>query len=553
MQLPWRGRTQRPAGDPASPAPRPDGRVWDQVAPLRASVSERVPLTARAAEHSSDIGTRLRSTSVLVHRPRVLPSAGVPDVAGRMEGIATVSSPIVSVARAAADRLGDPAVAPPAQLPVLAQRTAPVRPQLEPPPVLVRLDPETASALVPARRVARTGAPRTVASEPLTFAAPDADEIEPQAALGRPQVATPAPRAAPVPAAVPGHTVVRRRLQPGAPRPVGLQPPLEQASVPARVEASPAAMPASAAVERVPERVASAMQHLHHADVREVPVIRGEAASRLAASMHARALTRGGEVFVPEQRGSLELAENRGLLAHELTHVLQQRRLGTDVPMEHTPAGRALEAQAAATEQLVRGGPGTAPAPADTSHPVAPPPPAGAGLDAVRAVQDELTASGFATRAADGSLVFAAAATAALQTGAPIQRAPDVPGAEPHPADAPSERDVAGQPAPVATPASAPSPQTPDAFVFPEPAPAPAAEGQAQDFGAVRRRHRGVDRRRARGRAGATGGNRSRSRPRGDGSQAVRPRRRAPAHRTESRPRASGTAHRFAMRLHHGR
>ncbi len=491
MRLPWRGRTHRPAADPP-PAPRRESRAWDHVAPLRASVSERAPLTARSAEHGTDIDMRLRSTSVLVHRPRVVPAAGVPDVAGRMEGIATVSSPIVSVAPAAPDPLGDRDVPAPAQLPAMAPRVAPVRPQLQPGPVLVRLDPYTASALAPARHVARARAARTVASEPLTFAAPDAEAIELQPALGRPHVAAPAPPAAPLPAAVPGHTVVRRRPQPGAPRPVGLQPPLEQPAVPARVEAAPPPPPAPAAVEQVPERVASAMQHLHHADVREVPVVRGEAAARLATSMHARALTRGGEVFVPAQRGSLETAENRGLLAHELTHVLQQRRLGTDVPMEHTPAGRALEAQAAATEQLVRGAPGTAPAPAVTPQQAAQQPPVGAGLDAVRAVQEELTASGFATRAPDGSLVFAAAATSPLQTGAPVQRAPDVPGAEPPPADAPADGDTAAQPGAVATPASAPAPQTPAAFVFREqtpaaggPAPGPAPSGVAAEASTV--------------------------------------------------------------------
>jgi|GEM_PF-6639774 len=468
MRFPWRGRAKRPDADPpAPPAPPASPRAWDQVAPLRASVSARPPLTARAVEHAADIGVRLRSTSVLVHAPRAATAPRVPDVGGTMAGIATASAATTTYPAASPDRPRDASLSP-AQLPDMTPRAVPVRPAPDPARMLLHLDPDTASTIAPMRRVSPIPARQNNTYEP--FAA--APQIEP---AGSPAVrAQPRPEPlgrpmSPLPIPVPGHTVVRRRPLPGEPRRVGLQAPLEPPPTPARMD-TPAPASAPAAVEQVPERVVSAMQQLHRADLREVPVVRGEAASRLAKAVHAKALTVSGEVFLPRERGSLDSPENRGLVAHELTHVLQQRRLGTDVPMEHTPAGRALEAQAAATERIVRGDPGSTAAPADEPRP--PIQKAGADLDAVRAVQDELTASGFATRAADGSLVFAAAAASSFQTGAPVQRAPDTPGAAPAPAGAPADVTATEQPVAGTSPTFSPWSAAPATFLVHEQGPA---------------------------------------------------------------------------------
>jgi hypothetical protein len=436
MRLPWRTRIERPVVAPAPLAVARPARSWDQVPPLRGSVSVTPPLVGGAGPHAAAIGNRLRSTSVLVHRPRVAAAPIVPEVSGTMSGISTVSSS--ATAEALADRQGTPTSLPEDSVmresPTTLPRAVPARVAVDAKPSLTAIDAATAATLMSVRRAPRHASPMPVAAETAEF------EDLPEAPQ-RPVV---------MPAAVPGRTVVRHRPQGGAPRPVGLQAPLEHVTAPAR-ETVPS-------LERVPERVAAAVQQAHGADVRHMHVVRGDAASKLAESMHARALTRAGEVFVPQERGSLDTPTNRGLVAHELTHVLQQRRLGTEVPLEHTPAGRALEEQAEATERSVRGDAGSTPPPSEPSPSSPSRQQSDSGLDTVRAVQDELTASGFATRAADGSLVFATPSTAGLQTGAAVQRAPDSPetGAAPGgtPAAGPSPSGVSRSPASGSAPPS---------------------------------------------------------------------------------------------------
>src|SRR4029077_11889480 len=211
------------------------------------------------------------------------------------------------------------------------------------------------------------------------------------------------------------HTVIRRRHGIATPRPLGLQAPLTSDAA-----GQPGPDPAAgrrdehAGREPAPRAVAATVGRVHRADVTDVQVRRDREAELLAASEHARALTRGGEVFIPASEGRLDDGPGSGLLAHELTHVIQQRRLGRSVPLEHSPAGRRLEADAAMTERHVRGDLG-APAPPPTaaerpSAPVAAPRPAADddGDDTATAgdIQEDLVASGRAFRMPDGSLVF---------------------------------------------------------------------------------------------------------------------------------------------------
>jgi Domain of unknown function (DUF4157) len=453
MRLPWRGRSGPPAAPPAPAPVAPPARAWNQVPPLRAAVSVTPPLVGGAGEHSGAIRNRLRSTSVLVHRPRVAAAPIVPEVSGTMSGISTVASstvfdtpayPPVATARVNDDSLTR-------ELPSTLPRAVPARATQDPLPSLTAIDAASAAALMPVRRALRDPSPAPVAAGPVDV------ENEPE----------PPKRPFVMPAAVPGRTVVRHREQGGAPRPVGLQAPLEHVPAPTRG--------AERSVERVPERVAAAVQQAHGADVRQMHVVRGDAASKLASSVQARAVTRDGEVFLPPERGPLDTPANRGLLAHELTHVLQQRRLGAEVPLEHTPAGRALEAHAEATERAVRGDAGSALPAAETSASSQSRQQPEASVDTVRAVQDELTASGFATRAADGSLVFATPSTPGLQTGVAVQRAPEspAPGGAPEgtPGSAASPSDGAGSP----VPRSAPSSSFPSALVVTQSSPAAAA------------------------------------------------------------------------------
>ena len=82
-----------------------------------------------------------------------------------------------------------------------------------------------------------------------------------------------------------------------------------------------------------------------------VRVHRGTSAAQMASSLNARAFTQGSDVYLPASHGPLSSGPARSLLAHELTHVAQQRRLGSALPVETSPSGHALEAEAVAAER----------------------------------------------------------------------------------------------------------------------------------------------------------------------------------------------------------
>lgn len=113
--------------------------------------------------------------------------------------------------------------------------------------------------------------------------------------------------------------------------------------------------------ERVPVGLASAFFALHGADVSDVPVRRGRAVSQQATRLDAAAFSHGGEVYLPESVGSLGQAQAQALLAHELTHAVQQRMLGAALPGEDSAEGRELEEQAIATQRWFLGQPGPVP------------------------------------------------------------------------------------------------------------------------------------------------------------------------------------------------
>jgi hypothetical protein len=84
----------------------------------------------------------------------------------------------------------------------------------------------------------------------------------------------------------------------------------------------------------------------------DMPTVhRGEDASREAKQLGARAFTRGAEVYLPGEHGSLDRGPAAALLAHELTHVRQQRQLGSSLPAESSDAGQRLESEARSAEQ----------------------------------------------------------------------------------------------------------------------------------------------------------------------------------------------------------
>ncbi|MEO5841405.1 MAG: DUF4157 domain-containing protein [Acidimicrobiales bacterium] len=117
-----------------------------------------------------------------------------------------------------------------------------------------------------------------------------------------------------------------------------------------------------AETERVPDDLRTIMRAAYGDDVGDQLVRRGSDATEEARQLGARAFARDGEVFVPIDAGPLDEAPAKSLLAHELTHLVQQRRRSAPLPTEGSPEGRALEAEAQRSERFVRGDPG-APAP----------------------------------------------------------------------------------------------------------------------------------------------------------------------------------------------
>lgn len=109
-------------------------------------------------------------------------------------------------------------------------------------------------------------------------------------------------------------------------------------------------------VADVPSDVARVVERATGVAVGDARIDRSPAVSARAAAMGALAFTESGVVHLPEELGSLHDPTNRAIVAHELTHVAQQRRLGPATPGEQTPDGGSLEAEAVAVQRSVWSG-----------------------------------------------------------------------------------------------------------------------------------------------------------------------------------------------------
>jgi hypothetical protein len=116
----------------------------------------------------------------------------------------------------------------------------------------------------------------------------------------------------------------------------------------------PPAAPVS--LEPAPPAVTRAVGRVMGDDFSKVPIRRDAESERDAAQLGARAFTRHGEVHLPPRQGPLREPRAAALLAHELTHVAQQRRSPLDPPTEGSPQGRRFEAEALAVEHRVMRG-----------------------------------------------------------------------------------------------------------------------------------------------------------------------------------------------------
>jgi uncharacterized protein DUF4157 len=143
-------------------------------------------------------------------------------------------------------------------------------------------------------------------------------------------------------AATPTHEAERQQQHPDAVASLVAQRPTASLSRP---------------IEPVPTAVRATVEPGLGANLARVPVHRGEESALAARRLRARAFTAGGEVHLPAEHGPLDRQPASGLLAHELVHVAQQRRLGSSLPSEDTPGGGTLERVALAVERWGEGPP----------------------------------------------------------------------------------------------------------------------------------------------------------------------------------------------------
>lgn len=217
--------------------------------------------------------------------------------------------------------------------PPLARRP-PVRPKRRPPAEWVRTDAAAAQEELPS--VARS-APRPREQAPIMRVHAPARSGRLPERPARSLVALAAPPSLP-PAALPA-----RKGRATEDRPAD--------ALPLRPLLAARGLHVQRSSEPVPTAMRASLEPQLQLDLSEVRVHRGEDSARLAVELDARAFTAGGEVHVPASHGSLESGPGRALLAHELVHVAQQRRIGPNLPAEDSPLGRELETQARLVEQ----------------------------------------------------------------------------------------------------------------------------------------------------------------------------------------------------------
>jgi len=106
---------------------------------------------------------------------------------------------------------------------------------------------------------------------------------------------------------------------------------------------------------QVPEPIKQALRDSVGEPPTHVTVHEGAESADMTAAVNAEAFTRDGQIFLA---GDAPLNSRRGqeLLAHELTHVMQQGGSNGSMPSEHTREGQDLEARALAVERTLASG-----------------------------------------------------------------------------------------------------------------------------------------------------------------------------------------------------
>jgi hypothetical protein len=124
------------------------------------------------------------------------------------------------------------------------------------------------------------------------------------------------------------------------------QPPVQRAPGPPPAGAGRPQPPAQRAPEGVPAELRRTLEPALGADFAATPVHRGDDTDQAARQLQAKAFAVGGEVHLPSRHGSTESGDGKAILAHELTHIAQQQRLGSSLPSEDSPEGQRLETEA---------------------------------------------------------------------------------------------------------------------------------------------------------------------------------------------------------------
>ena len=237
------------------------------------------------------------------------------------------STPTTSTPTTSTPTTSTPTTSTNTPVPQAATPAAPTPPR-EAPAAIVAATPAASTALAPDRTENRT-APKPMGTvDAATFVATASE---------------------PLPA-----TGVQRRVA-GTPT---TQPPATPASIPASAPAitkdniKSFGQPPGPTKQSVPADVRAAVSAVAGSSPPSVNLHRGNVVSKKAQALNADAYTHEGAVHIP---GTTPLVsdDSRRLLAHELTHVVQQQQYGKNLPPEHTPLGRQLEASALHAETLV--------------------------------------------------------------------------------------------------------------------------------------------------------------------------------------------------------
>ena len=134
--------------------------------------------------------------------------------------------------------------------------------------------------------------------------------------------------------------------------PTGLRATMPRSGRPPADIGSPGPSGGSRSVS-VPEQVRQAVRESVGTAPSEVVVHEGGRAEALTRAVSAEAFTRDGEIFLASD-APLDSPRGQQLLAHELTHVVQQKGGAQRMPAEHTAEGLDLEAGARHAEGLMK-------------------------------------------------------------------------------------------------------------------------------------------------------------------------------------------------------